>query len=284
MHIPPYDNRNGPIVDVNDQRVPLTYFNIVKLRRDEHFTSTAAGYETCIVPAHGTIDTIVAGPDFAKVAFTGIGERTSVWENDPSAVYVPVGATADIVCRSADAEVFVGGARFDVAYRPFVVRPADIDKVQYGSDETKTHRKIKHILGKSPPGRVGRLLVSELFTVGAGGWSGFPPHKHDTDRPPVESHHDEVYNFRFRPEHGFGLQLLQVDDDRLGHAYQVISGSTIKISRGYHPSVAAPGYEMYYFTILGGESQRPLIQYFQPAHAYQVETIPGIKDMIAKFK
>ena len=41
---------------------------------------------------------------------------------------------------------------------------------------------------------------------------------------------------------------------------------------------------MYYFTILGGLSQRSLVQYFQPDHAYQVETIPEIKDMIAKYK
>ena len=41
---------------------------------------------------------------------------------------------------------------------------------------------------------VGRLLVSELFTVGSGGWSGFPSHKHDTDRIPDESRHDETYN------------------------------------------------------------------------------------------
>jgi 5-deoxy-glucuronate isomerase len=27
-----------------------------------------------------------------------------------------------------------------------------------------------------------------------------------------------------------------------------------------------------------------LVQYFQPEHADQIETIPGIKDMIAKFK
>jgi 5-deoxy-glucuronate isomerase len=26
------------------------------------------------------------------------------------------------------------------------------------------------------------------------------------------------------------------------------------------------------------------VQYFQPSHADQLETIPGIKDMIAKFK
>jgi len=167
---------------------------------------------------------------------------------------------------------------------PFAVRANDIDMVQYGSDDTKTHRKIKHILGTKYNDKVGRLLVSELFTVGAGGWSGFPSHKHEIDRLPNETLHNEVYNFRFKPDHGFGMQLLQKDGDSVGEAFHLIDGSTLAFNAGYHPCVAAPGYEMYYFTILGGLSQRSLIQSFQPEHAYQVETIPGIKDMIAKFK
>ena len=156
--------------------------------------------------------------------------------------------------------------------------------MQYGSDDTKTHRKIKHIFGTKYHDKVGRLLVSELFTVGQGGWSGFPTHKHDSDRLPEETRHDETYNFRFRPKNGFGLQLIQREDGEVGDAYHIVDGSTITIERGYHPCVVAPGYEMYYFTILGGLSQRSLVQYFQPDHAWQLETIPGIKDMIAKFK
>ena len=167
---------------------------------------------------------------------------------------------------------------------PFEVRAADIDLVQYGSDDTKTHRKIKHILGQKQHDKVGRLLVSELFTVGQGGWSGFPSHKHDTNRLPEETRHDETYNFRFRPNHGSGLQMLQREDNKPGDAYHIVDGSTICIDNGYHPCAVLPGYEMYYFTILGGLTQRPLVQYFQPTHAYQVETIPGIKDMVAKFK
>jgi 5-deoxy-glucuronate isomerase len=284
MHIPPYANRNLPIVDADDSDVPLTFLNIVKLRRGETFVSRVARYETCLVPAHGTIDVDVMAPGGPMASFKDVGERSSIWESEPSGVYVPTGAEAHFVCRSDDMEVFIAGARFDEVLEPFVVRPADIDSVQYGSDDTKTHRKIKHILGRCPPGKVGRLLVSELFTVGAGGWSGFPPHKHDTDRLRQETRHDEVYSFRFRPEHGFGMQLLQDEGDAVGRAFHIINGSTFKIPRGYHPCVAAPGYEMYYFTVLGGLSQRPLTQFFQPAHAYQVETIPGIKDMIAKFK
>jgi 5-deoxy-glucuronate isomerase len=280
MHIAPYDNANRPVVDVDDARVPLNYFNIVKLRRGEAFEYQIPRYETAIVPATGTLDVEVEGESFERVGGRGV----DVWDGEPEGVYVPSGARARFVCVSETTEVFVAGARYEKALSPFVVRAADIDKVQYGSDETKTHRKIKHIFGTKYRDRVGRLLVSELFTVGQGGWSGFPPHKHDTDRPPVETRHDETYNFRFRPQNGFGLQLLQPEDGQIGEAYHLVDGSTVIIDKGYHPCVAAPGYEMYYFTILGGLSQRSLIQYFQPSHAYQIETIPGIKDMIAKFK
>jgi 5-deoxy-glucuronate isomerase len=280
MHIPPHDNHNRPIVDIDDARVPLNYFNIIKLKRGEAFEYRVPGYETGIVPATGSVNVEIEG-----VAFDAIGKRgVDVWDGEPEGVYCPTSAQARIVCMSETAEVFIAGAKFGNVLEPFAVREADIDRVQYGSDETKTHRKIKHILGTKYRDKVGRLLVSELFTVGQGGWSGFPPHKHDTDRLPLETRHDETYNFRFRPNTGFGMQLVQREDGKVGDAYHIIDGSTVVLEKGYHPCVVAPGYEMYYFTILGGLSQRPLVQYFQPSHAHQIETIPGIKDMIAKFK
>jgi 5-deoxy-glucuronate isomerase len=280
MHIAPFDNQNRPIIGIDNPTTPLCYFNIVKLKRGETFTSTVSGYETGIVPATGTIDLITMGETFASIG----QRRLNVWDGEPEGVYVPTSAPATITCTSDTAEVFISGARFGEVLKPFAVRAADIDLVQYGSDDTKTHRKIKHILGTKYHGRVGRLLVSELFTVGAGGWSGFPSHKHDTTRLPLETRHDEVYNFRFNPPHGGGLQMLQREDGQPGDAYHIVDGSTIAIDKGYHPCCALPGYEMYYFTILAGETQRSLVQYFQPTHAYQIETIPGIKDMIAKFK
>jgi 5-deoxy-glucuronate isomerase len=279
MHIAPHDNRNQPIVDADNPTVPLTYFNIVKLRAGEAFEYQVPGYETCIVPATGTVDVSAEG-----VAFDALGNRTDdVWDGEPEGVYVPVGAKVTIVA-TRDTETFIAGARYDKVLDPFDVRVADLDKVQYGSDDTKTHRKIKHILGQKQHDKVGRLLVSELFTVGQGGWSGFPAHKHDTDNLPHETRHDETYNFRFRPKHGSGVQILQREEGKPGDAYQLMDGSTIMIDKGYHPCAVMPGYEMYYFTILGGLSQRSLVQYFQPTHAAQVETIPGIKDMVAKFK
>ena len=241
-------------------------------------TYRVQGYETCIVPATGTVDVDVEG-----VAFASLGRRgEDVWDGEPEGVYVPVGASVTIVCMSDETETFIAGAKYDKILEPFDVREPDL--VQYGSDDTKTHRKIKHILGQKQHDKVGRLLVSELFTVGAGGWSGFPSHKHDANRLPDETRHDETYNFRFKPNWGSGLQMLQREDGQPGDAYHIVDGSTICIDNGYHPCAVLPGYEMYYFTILGGLTQRSLVQYFQPTHAYQIETIPGIKDMIAKFK
>lgn len=285
MHIAPHDNQNKPIVDVDHDLVPLNYFNIVNLKQGETFSYAVPGYETCVVPATGTVDLDVDGASFAKLGNRGV----DVWDGEPEGVYVPTGAKTRLTCVSDTAEVFIAGAKYDKVLEPFDVREAEIDLVQYGSDDTKTHRKIKHILGANQHDKVGRLLVSELYTVGAGGWSGFPSHKHDTDRHDdngelIETRHDETYNFRFKPNKGSGLQMLQRADNEPGDAYHIMDRSTILIDKGYHPCCALPGYEMYYFTILGGLSQRSLKQYFQPTHAEQLHTIPGIMDMVAKFK
>jgi 5-deoxy-glucuronate isomerase len=279
MHIAPHDNENRPIVDADHPLVPLVYFNIVHLKAGARFDYRVPGYETCVVPATGTV-TVEAGGE----TFAGIGQRgADVWDGEPEGVYVPSDTGARIMALT-DSEIFIAGARFDTILKPFAVRAADLDVVQYGSDDTKTHRKIKHILGAAYRDRVGRLLVSELYTVGAGGWSGFPSHKHDTDRLPDETRHDECYNFRFRPDYGSGLQMMQREDNMPGDAYHIMNRSTVLIDKGYHPCCVLPGYEMYYFTILGGLSQRSLKQYFQPTHAAQLKTIPGIMDMVAKFK
>ena len=279
MHIAPHDNQNRPIVDVDHPMVPLVYFNIISLKAGQTFNYRTRGYETCVVPATGTVTVEAAGETFAAIGNRGV----DVWDGEPEGVYVPQDTGARITALT-DTETFIAGAQYGETLRPFAVRTPDIDRVQYGSDDTKTHRKIKHILGAAYHDRVGRLLVSELFTVGAGGWSGFPSHKHDTDRLPDETRHDECYNFRFRPDYGSGLQMMQRVDNQVGDAYHIMNRSTVLIDNGYHPCCVLPGYEMYYFTILGGQSQRSLKQYFQPTHAAQLHTIPGIMDMVAKFK
>ena len=78
MHIPQFENNNKPIVDCNNEIVPLCYFNIIKLSAGEEFSYQLSGYETCIVPATGTIDVEVEGQTFKD-----IGKRSHIWESDP---------------------------------------------------------------------------------------------------------------------------------------------------------------------------------------------------------
>ncbi len=278
-HIAPFDNKNQPIVAEGNDVVPLMYFNRVVLNPGETHSYQLKQHESCVVPVAGSCSVNVDGEQF-----DGIGERGSLWEGMPNGVYVPVDAQCTITCGDAAMELFIAGGVYEEKLSAFAIRTDDVDKVQYGSDDTKTHRKIKHILGQSNADKRGRLLVSELFTVGAGGWSGFPPHKHDTERPPVETRYEEVYQFRFNPDNGFGCQFDYLEDGGMGEPHHIKNGSTYMIDKGYHPCVAAPGYEMYYFTIIVGEHSKSLIQFFEPTHEYQVETIPGIKDMVAKFK
>ena len=278
-HVLPYNNNNQAIIGIHDETTPLCYFNCVHLKQGESYEHKLDEYESIAVLVAGSCDIQVA-----DMYYKQIGKRARVWDGDPEGVYIPVGQLAKMSCITDSAEILIAGGQCEQSLKPFAIRADDIDMVQYGSDDTKTHRKIKHILGQKNAHQRGRLLVSELFTVGAGGWSGFPPHKHDTENLPEETRYEEVYQFRFNPEHGFGAQFLYEQEDDLGPVYHVRTGSVIAIDKGYHPSVSAPGYEMYYFTVIVGEQSKSLVQKFDPHHEYQVHTIPGIKDMIAKFK
>ena len=140
-------------MDVDDPTVPLNYFNIVKLKKGEAFEYQVPGYETCIAPATGTVDVDVEGESYPN-----LGTRTiDVWDGEPEGIYVPVGAKVTISCVSDETEIFIAGARYDKVLDPFDVRADDIDLVQYGSDDTKTHRKIKHILGQKQHGKVVKI-------------------------------------------------------------------------------------------------------------------------------
>jgi len=157
MHIAPFDNKNKPIVNADDSVVPLNYFNIVKLKKGQAFEYQVPGYETCIVPATGSVDIEVEGVSFASLGNRG----EDVWDGEPEGVYVPSGAKVTMSCVSDETETFIAGAKFDKVLEPFDVRADGLDLVQYGSDDTKTHRKIKQRVVYSRCRRLVRVSVSQ---------------------------------------------------------------------------------------------------------------------------
>ena len=159
--------------------------------------------------------------------------------------------------------------------------------VEVGSSATKTHRCIYHILGQNGEGRAGNLVVNELYAE-EGCWSGYPPHKHDTEQMGEnnvleETAFEEVYHFRFNPETGFGAQIVY-QPDMSSQAFLTRNGDTVVVDRGFHPTVTSPGHDEYILAILVGKHHRSLIQNFQKEHRHLMARFPGISDMQEKYR
>ncbi|MBY5813314.1 5-deoxy-glucuronate isomerase [Rhizobium leguminosarum] len=265
-----------PIVDTSSTTLDLIYFDLVTLASNEQDIRRLPAHESLYVVLSGQVDIEVDG-----IMFEAVGRRADIWRGDADSVYAPVDAKVRISARGV-AEVAIAGGLCDTRYEPFRVTPDEVDAVNVGSSDTHSQRRIVHLLGQRQNGRCGNLLVSELY-AGEGCWSGYPPHKHDTEDGDVETRHEELYHYRFQPETGFGSQITY-DEDGPVKILMTRNGDTVLVDRGYHPTVTSPGHRGYIFTILVGKHRRGLIQRFDPAHQHLTKTIPGIDAMRDKFK
>jgi 5-deoxy-glucuronate isomerase len=116
-----------------------------------------------------------------------------------------------------------------------------------------------------------RLIACEVFTP-AGNWSSYPPHKHDAERP-GESVLEEIYYFEVAAGPGGpGLAYLRVygTPERPADVLaEVRSGDVVIIPHGWHgPSMAVPGYDLYYLSVMAGPGRRELLTCDDPAHSW----------------
>jgi 5-deoxy-glucuronate isomerase len=118
-----------------------------------------------------------------------------------------------------------------------------------------------------------RLVSVEVLTP-AGNWSSYPPHKHD-EAGPGEAVLEEIYYFEVGSGpggSGIGYQrVYSADPGRpLDVLAEVRSGDIVLVPHGYHgPSMAAPGYDLYYLNVLAGPAeQRTMAFCDDPAHGW----------------
>ncbi|WP_375573218.1 5-deoxy-glucuronate isomerase [Ahrensia marina] len=276
--IPASDTKNAPIVGAGDETLSLITFRLVELTAGETLTLVEPDHEVCLVPFSGTVHVEVDGQ-----RFDDLGGRDDVFSGLADSVYVPANRRISLVAFS-NCEIGVAGAKTeeDADATPFRVTPDEVEEVEVGSRETHSRRRIRHILGQRQNGRVQRLLVSELY-ADPGCWSGYPPHKHDTDDGVKETNHEELYHYRFNPETGFGGQSCY-NEGEAPTTFTTRHGDTFCLDRGYHPTVTSPGHEGYIFTVLAGYTQRGLVQRFESRHAHLMAAIPGIQGMRDAFK
>ena len=234
--------RTGTAIEITRARAGwrFVHFAVRQIARGRSWTSRTGASECCLV--------LLAGE--CRVTFEGrkerLGPRTSVFASYPHAIYLPPGTAfridADQLTELADGRAAAGGRQHFPAR---VIRPEDCGyEIRGGGNAT---RQIVDIM---PPGfPADRLLVCEVFTP-SGNWSSYPPHKHDVDRPPHEVKLEEIYYYRFEHPDAYGIQRLY--DRRSDRALTVRHGDVTLIRSGYHPFVAAYGYNAYYLNVLAG--------------------------------
>lgn len=115
-----------------------------------------------------------------------------------------------------------------------------------------------------------RLISVEVLTPG-GNWSSYPPHKHD-EHGIDETQLEEIYYFEVAPGPagpGFGYQRVYGREGRpIDILAEVRSGDAVLIPHGWHgPSMAAPGYDLYYLNVMAGPERAWQIC-DDPAHSW----------------
>ncbi|MEN2984307.1 MAG: 5-deoxy-glucuronate isomerase, partial [Dictyoglomaceae bacterium] len=90
---------------------------------------------------------------------------------------------------------------------------------------------------------------------------------HDKENYPEEIKMEEVYFYKVYPPQGFGIQRVFTEERDIDELFLIEDNSLLTIKRGYHPVVAAPGYQIYYLWVLAGE-RREQIFYDAPEHKW----------------
>jgi 5-deoxy-glucuronate isomerase len=128
-----------------------------------------------------------------------------------------------------------------------------------------------------------RLIAVEVLTP-AGNWSSYPPHKHDEEIAGEETALEEIYYFEVnhgfaRPAgDGFGYQRCYGSGPgrEIDVLAEVRTGDAVLLPHGYHgPSMAAPGYDLYYLNVMAGPGERAWRFRDDPAHAWIRESWAG---------
>jgi 5-deoxy-glucuronate isomerase len=185
----------------------------------------------------------------SRGTWTNIGRRPNVFAGMQYGLYLPI-HTQFTVSTESECDLAFCYCRAERLFPARLVTPADVPVEIRGAGNAT--RQINGIFKPDFP--ADRLIVVEVYTPG-GNWSSYPPHKHDVHNPPVEVDLEEVYYYRIDRPEGFAIQKVYTPDRHLDATLTVRDGEMVLVPEGYHPVVAAHGYNAYYLNALGGSAR-----------------------------
>jgi len=216
--------------------------------------------------------------------------RPNVFAGVTDFAYVPCAATVT-VASALGGRFAVPGAMAQQRL-PFRYRAAPQTPVELRGAGNCSRRVVNYCMATTF--EADHLIVCEVITPG-GNWSSYPPHKHDEERP-GEARLEEIYYFEVGKgpsgEPGFAYQRIYGTPGRpIDLLVEVHDRDLVLVPHGYHgPSMAAPGYDLYYLNAMAGPGARAWLVSDDPAHAWVREswerqhidprlTEPGARDL-----
>ncbi len=231
-------------------------FRARKLAKGESFKGETGNNELGMVVLGGRCSVESSAGGWSEV-----GGRANVFSGMPHALYLPI-ESSFTVRTETDCELAFCFCMAEEKYPARLVTPDDIEVEIRGAGNAT--RQINHILKPEFPAE--RLMIVEVYTP-SGNWSSYPPHKHDVHNPPEEVDLEEIYYYKIDHPDGYAIQKVYTPDRRIDATLTVRDGELVLIPEGYHPVVAAHGYNVYYLNALAG-SARSMAASDDPAYAW----------------
>jgi 5-deoxy-glucuronate isomerase len=200
-----------------------------------------------------------------------VGRRPHVFAGMPYTLFLPPETRFTLKATSEQLDIAYGWCAAREVYPARLVSPADVEiEIRGGGNVTRQINKM------IPPGfPCSRLVVVEVYTP-SGNWSSYPPHKHDEHIVDemgnlLEADLEEVYFYKIDRPEGFAYQRIYTPGRSIDELVLARDNHLVLSPQGYHPVVAAPGYNCYYLNMLAGSAQS-LAASDDPEHTWVKET------------
>jgi 5-deoxy-glucuronate isomerase len=260
----------------------------VSLAEGERRAIASGAREHVVVPLSGSVGVRVERPNPAgggadQPQVIGLAGRASVFDGPTDVAYIARDLGFTVTADTGPARVAVCGATAASRHTPAVrhVRREEVAVELRGAGQAS--REVRNF---GVPGVLGAdsLIACEVVTP-AGNWSSYPPHKHDEERPGVETQLEEIYYVEVQataegpPEAqpaGY-LRVYGTSERPIDVLTEVRGGDVVLVPHGWHgPAMAPPGYDLYYLNVMAGPgTDRAWLICDDPAHAWVRGTWPA---------
>jgi 5-deoxy-glucuronate isomerase len=208
-----------------------------------------------------------------------INGRKGVFQGIAHTLYLPRHTSFSITAESELLDIAAGWclATGDFPARFKTPEEAAIE-IRGGDNAT---RQINSLV--EPGFECSKIIAVEVYTP-SGNWSSFPAHKHDVRKldaqgAVTEACLEEFYFYKLDSDKGYAIQHVYTADGELNELMQLRTNDVALIPKGYHPVVAAHGYNCYYLNFLAGSDQS-LANTPDPDHAWIFNSWKGIDPRI----